>query len=327
MDVAKHISLFLLKNRYCQLQGLGNLEIRRTTAVNSGANLNGGAYSVNWNASGGIDDQLPLFIAMRENISGTQAATALGEFVTASKLRLQAGEQVALPGIGTFRMHQGQLSFHTDEQFSLPEGNIPLSYFGRNASIAEPVAERTEPAPAEAATDTYAAYNNFNAPTPTNWGRIGFWILGILVILSAVAGILRYTVWDNSPTPAKPTNMSSTDIQIDSAHIPTVAVTDSVDTTGSADTGSRMDSVQSPSAVPAAPAGSFRFILKKYKHLEAAEKRVKKLASYGHPVKVISVNDSLHYVVEELQIAASDTTRVKDSLTRWLSPEGVEIMK
>jgi nucleoid DNA-binding protein len=326
MDVAKHISLFLLKNKYCQLQGLGNLELRRTTAVNSGNTLSGGAYKVNWNAAGGIDDQLPLFIAMQESVSSSRAATALNEFVTASKAQLQSGQSVVLPGIGSFRMYEGQMSFQTDEHFSLPEGNIPLSYFNRKPDPEEqaPIADA---ASADAVADAYAQYNNYNAAPPTNWARIGFWGVGILVVLSIVAGILRYTVWDNSAPVTVPVNVNSNDIRIDSVATASAPPVDSSVITDSAAAKDSLALAATPAPSTAAAPVSFRFILKKYKHLEAAEKRVKKLSGYGHPVKVVSINDSLHYVVEELQIAAADTTRIKDSLTRWLSPEGVEIMK
>ncbi|MGC4059036.1 MAG: hypothetical protein QM743_13110 [Chitinophagaceae bacterium] len=73
--------------------------------------------------------------------------------------------------------------------------------------------------------------------------------------------------------------------------------------------------------------GSYRFILKKYHNLPQAEKKSKQLLSYGYPVSVISINDTLHYVVEELKVSAADTTKLKDSFTRWLNPSGVEIMK
>lgn len=326
MDVAKHISLFLLKNKYCQLQGLGNLEIRRATAVNSGNLLSGGAYKVNWNAAGGIDDQLALFIAMQEGVSSSRATTALNEFVAAAKAQLQAGQSVVLPGIGSYKMHEGQLSFQTDEHFSLPEGNIPLSYFNRQPEPDEP-APIADAAGADAVAEAYAQYNNYNTAPPTNWARIGFWGVGILVVLSIAAGILRYTVWDNSAPVTVPVNVNSNDIRIDSVAAASVPPTDSSVVKDSVAAKDTLTAATNPAPSNATATGSFRFILKKYKHLEAAEKRVKKLSGYGHPVKVISINDSLHYVVEELQVSAADTTRIKDSLTRWLNPEGVEIMK
>lgn len=323
MDVAKYISLFLLKNKYCQLQGLGNLELRRTTAVSSGSSLSGGSYTVNWNAAGGIDDQLPLFIAVQEGISASQASVVLNEFVAAAKSTLQSGGDIQLPGIGRFRMLQGQLSFHTDEKFSLPDGNIPLTYFNRvPLGLEEGSGHTTTDEKTDVLAETYAPYDS--TQTPTNWGRIGLWVVGILVVLGIAAGILRYTVWNTNTAPSEPVNIISIDTQIDSSSMPNATIADSTSLAGS-DSLRQTDSAIAAVA-PVAP-GSFRFILKKYKHLEAAEKRVKKLTSYGHPVKLISVNDSLHYVVEELQVSASDTTRIKDSLARLLSPEGVEIMK
>lgn len=320
MDVAKHISLFLLKNKYCQLQGLGNLEIRRIPATSSGTHLSGGFQQVNWNAAGAVDDQLPLFIALQEGISSSEASTALDAFIAAATVQLESGKAVALPGIGAFVLHQGQIRFHTDESFILPEGSIPLSYFHQASTLDNHAAET----PASEKTDEIAAayeqYNHAGTAASTPWLRIGLWALGILLILSVAAGILRYSVWDRELPPSQPLSVNSADIQIDSSSI---ASTHDSATVSSNDSLGATDSTLHT----ATSTGNFRFILNKYKRLGAAEKRVKKLISCGHPVKVISIHDSLHYVVEELQIPASDTTRIKDSLTRWLSPGGVDIMQ
>ena len=39
MDIAKYIGLYLLKNNFCYLHGLGNLEIKRRPAVYEGDSL------------------------------------------------------------------------------------------------------------------------------------------------------------------------------------------------------------------------------------------------------------------------------------------------
>lgn len=325
MDVAKYISLFLLQHHHCRLGALGNLDIHRIPAANTGSELNGGYYRLEWHAAGDTDEQLPLFIARQEDISTDEATSVWAAFISEAAEALQNGKALTLPGIGTFVMHRGQTSFHTDQAFSLSDGTIPLSYFKSKPNAADIAPEPTAATDEEAA-DTYPApYEELAEQSGTPWLRIGLWVLGILLVLSVVAGILRYTLWDEQTTETPPANVRN-EMPTDSVAATPPTPADSA-AAPAIDSLQRVDSTAEKLTVPTAAPGTFRFILNKYKRLDAAEKRAKKLTGYGHPVKVISVHDSLHYVVEDLQIPASDTTRIKDSLTRWLSPGGVDIMK
>lgn len=326
MDVAKYISLFLLQHHHCRLGALGNLDIHRIPAANTGSELNGGYYRLEWHAAGDTDEELPLFIARQEDISTDEATSVVSAFISEAAKALQNGKALTLPGIGTFVMHRGQTSFHTDQAFSMSDGTIPLSYFKNKPNSADIAPEPTA-AKGEEAEDTYpAADEEPTEQSGTSWLRIGLWALGILLVLSVVAGILRYTLWDEQTPETPPSANVRNEMPTDSVAATPAPMADSVAAPAS-DSLQRVDSTEEKLTVPTAAPGTFRFILNKYKRLDAAEKRAKKLTGYGHPVKVISMHDSLHYVVEELQIPASDTTRIKDSLTRWLSPGGVDIMK
>lgn len=77
MDVAKYIGTFLLKNQFCYIHGLGNLELRRKPASFDGEALQGPQYTVVLTSGGSIDDNLAAFIANGEQTSISKAASTL----------------------------------------------------------------------------------------------------------------------------------------------------------------------------------------------------------------------------------------------------------
>ena len=76
MDVAKYIGLFLLKNNFVYIHGLGNLELRKRPASFNGEALQGSTYEVVMTPMGSIDDNLANFIATNEQISISKASNA-----------------------------------------------------------------------------------------------------------------------------------------------------------------------------------------------------------------------------------------------------------
>jgi hypothetical protein len=68
MDIAKYVGLYLLKNKYCCLQGLGNVEIKRTVSQHDGKELRSGSYYATLNPLGSIDDAFPNFVANTEQV-------------------------------------------------------------------------------------------------------------------------------------------------------------------------------------------------------------------------------------------------------------------
>lgn len=102
MDIAKYIGLFLLKNNFCYIHGLGNLELKRKSAVYDGQALQAPSYDVQLTPGGSIDDNLANFIATAEQISISKAANALRDFSTQAKADLHEGKEVIIPSLGKF---------------------------------------------------------------------------------------------------------------------------------------------------------------------------------------------------------------------------------
>ena len=80
MEIDKYIGQFILKNNFCYIHGLGNLELQKRTTMHDGKALVPPTYEVVVTAGGSIDDSFANFIATNEMISISKAANALREY-------------------------------------------------------------------------------------------------------------------------------------------------------------------------------------------------------------------------------------------------------
>src|ERR1700742_1700349 len=117
MDIAKYIGLFLLKNHFCYVHGLGNMELRKRTASYDGTALQAPSYEVVVTPGGSIDDNLANFIAVNEQISISKAANALRDFSIQARKDMAAGKEVPIPDMGKFVEQNGKVKFVTDDNF------------------------------------------------------------------------------------------------------------------------------------------------------------------------------------------------------------------
>ena len=69
MDIAKYIGQYLLKNSFCYIHGLGNLEISKKPAFYDGKSLQAPTYEIVLSSGGSIDDNFANFIATNEQIT------------------------------------------------------------------------------------------------------------------------------------------------------------------------------------------------------------------------------------------------------------------
>ena len=111
MDIAKYIGLFLLKNHFCYVHGLGNLELHKKSATHDGKSLQSPSYDVVVTPGGSIDDNLANFIAVNEQISISKAANALRDYSIQARKDMTAGKEVLLPNIGKFVEVNGKVQF------------------------------------------------------------------------------------------------------------------------------------------------------------------------------------------------------------------------
>lgn len=306
MDIAKYIGLFLLKNKYCCLQGLGNLEILKTASAHNGKELTGGVYYTKLNPVGSIDDAFPNFIANIEQVSIAKASNEISEFIKSAKAILAAGGAVVIPSVGQYVLKNHQLNFELDSAFSMPTNNIVFPI----AEAPKPVVE--EPKNGEGKPyESYTNYNNYNKQSAVNWNIVALWAVIIIIGGSILVWCIRYF------TNQQPANTSEMVMQVEPQ--PVQAPSPAIDSLA----------VDSTVAAPVSTSDTptFKFIIKEYSTLAKAEKKEKQLLSYGYNVSITNKDSNTFYVISTFKIMPADTSKIKDSLTKLLNPSGVTLLK
>lgn len=297
MDIAKYIGLYLLKNNFCYLHGLGNLEIRRKPASYEGDALHAPEYEVTLTPGGSIDDALANFIATHEQTSISKAANALRDFSVATRAELAAGKEVEIPGIGKFVEHSGVIRFIGSAQLQHLPPPVPVIR----------MAKRTEELP-----DFRREQPEGQRGSEVAWGKVT--LLAVLAVVVIVAGIFAWRHFSNQP--AEPAAVQ------DTVHAepmpPSVAAPVPVDTVHRADT--------SVASVPATRAGEYTVVLNSYTTRGAAERRASFLSRNGNQVETLARDSSNFLVVMRMPASVADTTRMLDSLRRFFNPKGVHIL-
>jgi len=314
MDIANYVGLFLLKNEYCFLPGIGSLMVQKRPAVynKETKEMSAPAYDVVYRQEGGsIDDSFANFIANNERISIAHAANHLKDFCAAAKADLREGKSVAIPGIGSLQPANGGIQFVKDPSLHIEGRSIP--YFRNSDAVTAKkeeaisnIIERTNIREPKANEEI-----EYKAPS-VNWGKISA-LAGILVILIA-GGAYLFMTFNNNKTEETPAPAMDTVQQ--EVPPPPVATPDT--TTQTVDT-----STVTTAPVNAGGMIQYKVALNSYPTRDGAEKRVAKLRSYGHPeVELLAKDSGSYFVVIPVSSLASDTTKVVDSLRRLYNPKG-----
>jgi large-conductance mechanosensitive channel len=302
MDIAKYIGLYLLKNKFCYLHGLGNLQIVRKAAVHDNTAIQAPQYEVLLSPLGSVDDSFANFIATNEQVSIAAAANALRDFSIQAKADLKAGKEVLIPAIGKFvNNSNGTVYFITDENLNYQPAPIPI------------VPKRAEDAP------SFQKYNTEPTPTATvNWGKIILLSLIALVVLGSIIFGIIYVL--NSQSGKETTTAAEQPLAPAAAPESTIAAPSIPDTTAQTDTAIRTTTVADNN-------GTYQVVLNTYNNLPKAEKRKKQLEASKNVVDIITQDSATYWVVMPISGTAADTVHVLDSLRVFFNPKGVYIYR
>lgn len=306
MDIANYIGLFLLKNNFCYLHGLGNLELRKKPATHSGDSLQGPQYEVVLTPTGSIDDNLANFIATNEQISISKAANALRDFSTQSRAELQAGKEVPIPGLGKFVADSNHVTrFVTDPHLSYTPPVIPALRMAKRTEEEPTFVQREHSAPVSDETGA--------AGPKVNWGKIILLVVIIGGLAAAAIFGIRYLnehasteagneapVRDTVPAVTAPVADSTATLPADSAATPAGT---GVQTTADGQL-------------------SYKVLLNTYATEAKAQRRVQQLTKMGRTVEMVAVDSTRYVVVMPVTGPAADTARVVDSLGRLYGNSG-----
>ncbi len=316
MDIAKYIGLFLLKNHFCYIHGLGNLELRKRPAIHDGEALRGPSYEVVITQGGSIDDNLANFIATNEFISISKASNALRDFSTTTRAQLLEGKDIQIPNIGSFHEENSKITFITDPNLRYTPNAMPAMRTDRRPDEAGAGAARpyTPPLPSmqtvgEPATRAQASTTQ-EFVQQVNWMKVIAAAAALIVIV--VIAIFAFKFIKNRQSSSSNTNTTVTP----SPPAPSVvAAQQRADSIAAAMAAKNADTVR-----------SYNFVIGDERTYKKAEKKVALMRSYGHPdAQMAMVDSSTYYVTLTIKCAPADTSRIMDSLSRFYAYPGVTI--
>lgn len=301
MDIAKYIGLYLLKNQYCYVHGLGNMELRKMKAKHDGKELQAPSYDVLVTPGGSIDDNLANFIATNEQISISKAANSLREYSMQARKDLAEGKEVEIPNIGRFTESEGKIRFITADNFAYKPAPLPTIKNSKqleeqNSKLAHKPAY---PPPAKA--------------DSINWSMVILVVVLVLIVAGAVYFVYSYmneTKATPPPAPVPDTTAVVPVIETDT----TLTVIDTVD-------------ASAPVVIDSTLTNDFRFVIGNYHTRERAEKRVYNLNLNGNKTEMLMQDSTNFLVIEPINCRIVDTAHVKDSLRRMFGFQDVHIMQ
>lgn len=320
MDIAKYIGLFLIKNNFVYIHGLGNLELKKKSSHYDGEALTAPSYEIVMTQLGSIDDNLANFIATNEQISISKASNSLREFSIQARADMHAGKAVEIPGVGKFVEERGKTVFVTDPAFTHTPPPLPTMKFAKRVEetynttnagtlnvISDAALETNYPTP---------AYDPSASSGTINWGKIALWVGGLaaaaILAFFGIKYMNEHKATEELPLiinkdAAKPVEASST-------------VADSDDPLPNEST---LGISESNGLL------SFDVLLNTYDLADKAVRRTERLKSYGNNVEMRTASDSsaFYVVMPVSNVAAVDTAHFLDSLRRNFNPNGVSIMR
>jgi len=303
MDIAKYIGLFLLKNHFCYIHGLGNMELNKKPAIHDGKALQSPSYEIVVTPGGSIDDNLANFIATNEQISISKAANALRDYSIQARKDMAEGKDVAIPNMGKFVEENGKVKFITDENFRFTPAGIPTI---RNSKQLEE--QNSKPA-------HKPSYPPPQKANSVNWSMVILAAVLLIILAGGAYGIYYYTIGSSQPkTAPAPPVVKDTVVPVVAPPVDTTHVKDSLAAT-----------LTMP--VDSSTVGAFKMVIGNYKTRERADKRAANLKLNGTHADVIQRDSINNLVLVTVNCKVYDTARFKDSLVRMFGFKDVVIYK
>ena len=303
MDIANYIGLFLLKNHFCYVHGLGNMELHKRPAIHDGNALQAPSYEVLVTPGGSIDDNLANFIATNEQISISKAANALRDFSIQARKDMALGNEVAIPNIGKFVEFNDKVKFITDDNFRFTPAGIPTI---RNSKQLEEQNAKLTHKP--------------SYPTPTRADSVNWSMVILLAVLLIILGGGIFGIWyymrENSANAIAAQAEKDT---LAKAQQMTV-----VDTTHINDSSMVAAMTLPPDSMQVI---TYKMIIGNYPNKERADRRQRNLSMNGSHIEMVQADSTDFLILTYVNCQAVDTNHVKDSLIRLFGYKDVMTYK
>ncbi len=323
MDLNNYIALYLVKNKYCSLPGLGTLTLIKEPAVKGSGNIDSPKYNITFKNVGSIDDQLPHFIGLKENISTNNASNALSVFAKEVKEEIAEGRPFVIEGLGRFVNANGKLDFQQQSDLDLGEFTQQLP------PAPTPTVVATQNNTLSAGNDTLRENHQNNPKQPMSIGKI-LVPLGLIALLG-VGGYYAFNYLKNKPSADQAISDVTADTTIASTSATTTDTTNNLSTPSVVDTSTR---VVTPAtavtdttkpAAPVAPVASgpaMKVAIQTYKTEAEASKRIASLVKLNKDASLLKADSVTFHVVINLPSTSNTAEKVVDSLRKFYNPGG-----
>lgn len=305
MDIARYIGLFLLKNQFCYIHGLGNLELKKVPAAHDSKSLSAPAYNVILSPKGSIDDNLANFIATNEQISISKAANALRDFSIQARKEIEEGKEVHIPNIGKFVEERGKIGFITDANFQYTPAALPVIKNSRQL-------EEQQAMPSFRSTSPVSSGSNIN------WSMIILIVVLLLILGGGGYGLYHYLQHNKSD--------KTTITEATTSPAVTEPATAVADTT-SANRSETTEAAEPAPAVDSNTLYAIKWVIGSYHTRARADRRVETLGLSHIPAEVVSQDSTHHLVITTVNSRTVDTAHIRDSLTRFYGFREVTIFQ
>ncbi len=297
MKIEQLLGQYLYINKKMTLQGVGSFYLNPSVSIpeenDKDFNIPDNAISFEYNLRAPEDDGLIEYIVKQTGKIKPLASADLDSFILLSKQFLNIGKPLTIEGVGTIQKNQQGEYFFTAGQFITP----------RIDDIPKQLREKR---------DESVSFES--EARPDNRKRnliVGF---GIFFLIIAGLGIYYLFFYQSKIQTENIVSVEQQPVQtIDTAKIDTAKI------------------VIPDSALAAAKkvidSSSFKVVIKSYPNKDAAEKAYNKLTLYGHKLEMITSDSVTYLLVMPFRSALADTTRTRDSLSRFFGTKTYIIHK
>ena len=310
MDIAQYVGLFLIKNEYCYMPGIGSFQIDKKPAKYNAETreMSAPEYEISFKKNAGsIDDSFANFIATNERISIAHASNYFKDYCARIKSEIKEGKDVTIPGIGKLYSTDNQtIQFEKDANLQIKGKSIPFFKVSPEAE------KKDEPTISnifeQTALKEPTADEEIIMKAPqVNWTKIILLGISALAIIGLVIYFIVSSQIGNKDTPSQ--------------SVEPTPISQPIETP--------IDTIKSDTTTMHAPASTnsdgYLVLINSYPSKDRAEKRVSQLNSYGHSV-TLNTKDSVQYNVVLSIPSSVDTTQYLDSLGKLFGSR-VHILK
>ncbi len=307
MDIARYIIKFLIKNKYCNLPGLGEFVLIKTAPAvkKESGEVIPAKFDVRFSALGSIDDAFAAYVAGFENVSISNTSNYIKNYCHTAKNEIHTNGKFIIEHFGYLTLQNNQIVFVQTDELEMGNAALPLPE----------IDFRTKNA-----TDKKLNFSYTSARTPSiklkkaGLSKILLPLILVLFLITVIFFAYRYIASNHELAKDTQELNNTTDII-------TPPTQDSL-ANNSILPASSDSNLQTASTAPTPNAeGLYRVAVFQFNNEAQANAKSKKLNSFGNRSEVVQLDGN--FIVAILSSnAQNDTTKLVDSLRKFFNPKG-----